>query len=221
MEHGGSLPYSQEPATYPYPEPDHSSLCHPSHFSKIHLTLYFHLSLGLPSGLIPSHAPTKTLYACLICPIPATCLANLVHITTPTFSSSLYLLLFSVMCALSEQKTLCLCLCLFWSTLCLCQTESLSVAVQSQKLALLHLHTDRRVETTHVIVSRNTHSFKLAKAFIHLPPPSLSPGYTIDFRMDRTWNHEVSLCIKKRRSWNDRITRKMFSRTLVDLKNKN
>jgi hypothetical protein len=29
MEREGSLPHSQEPATFPYPEPDQSSLCLP------------------------------------------------------------------------------------------------------------------------------------------------------------------------------------------------
>jgi hypothetical protein len=40
MEPGGSLPYSQEPATCPYPEPDQSSPCPlpPSHFLQDYLT---------------------------------------------------------------------------------------------------------------------------------------------------------------------------------------
>jgi hypothetical protein len=35
----GSLPYSQVPATCPYPESDQSSPCPPSHFLKIHLNI--------------------------------------------------------------------------------------------------------------------------------------------------------------------------------------
>ena len=36
MEPEGSLPHSHQPATCSYPEPDRSSLCPPSHFSKIY-----------------------------------------------------------------------------------------------------------------------------------------------------------------------------------------
>ena len=36
------------------------------HFLKIHLILSSHLSLGLPSGLLPSGFPTKTLYTPLL-----------------------------------------------------------------------------------------------------------------------------------------------------------
>ena len=39
METKASLPHSQEPATSPYPEPDWSSPCPPSHFLKIHLII--------------------------------------------------------------------------------------------------------------------------------------------------------------------------------------
>jgi hypothetical protein len=35
MEPDGSSQYSQQPATYPYPEPDRSSLCPPTNLSKI------------------------------------------------------------------------------------------------------------------------------------------------------------------------------------------
>jgi hypothetical protein len=51
MEPEGSSPYTQEPATCPYPEPDQSSL-----------------RLGLPSGLLPSGFPAKALYAHLLSP---------------------------------------------------------------------------------------------------------------------------------------------------------
>ena len=39
MEPEGSSPYSQVPATCPYPEPARSSPCSPSHFLKIHLNI--------------------------------------------------------------------------------------------------------------------------------------------------------------------------------------
>jgi hypothetical protein len=39
MEPKGSLPYSQGPATCPYPEPDQSGLCPPPNLSKIHFNI--------------------------------------------------------------------------------------------------------------------------------------------------------------------------------------
>ena len=48
------------------------------HFLKIHLNIIFHLCLGLPSGLILSSFPTKTLYTPLLSPIRATCPAHLI-----------------------------------------------------------------------------------------------------------------------------------------------
>ena len=40
MEPKGSSPHSQEPTTFPYPEPDRSSLCLcPSNLSKIHFNI--------------------------------------------------------------------------------------------------------------------------------------------------------------------------------------
>jgi hypothetical protein len=63
MEPKGSSPFTQEPATCPYPDPDQSNPCpHPTSWWSI-LIFSSHLCLGLPSGLLPSGFPTKALYA--------------------------------------------------------------------------------------------------------------------------------------------------------------
>jgi hypothetical protein len=71
MEPEGSSPYSQQPATCPYP--DRSSLSPP----QSNLLLPYHLRLGLPSGLLSSDFLTKAQYSPLLSAINATCPAHL------------------------------------------------------------------------------------------------------------------------------------------------
>jgi hypothetical protein len=77
MEPEDSLPHSQQPTTCAYPEPDRSSPCPTSHFSRFILILPSHLRLGLSSGSFPQVSPPNHLYAPLLGPIPATCPAHL------------------------------------------------------------------------------------------------------------------------------------------------
>jgi hypothetical protein len=55
--------------------PVHTTL---SFLSKIHFYIIHPLCLGLSSGLFPSGFPTNILYAFLLAPIRATCLAHLI-----------------------------------------------------------------------------------------------------------------------------------------------
>jgi len=68
---------SQQPATYPYPEPDspRPQLTHPISIRFI-LILSCHLCLGLLRGLLSSGFPTKLVHAFLIFPMHATCSAH-------------------------------------------------------------------------------------------------------------------------------------------------
>jgi hypothetical protein len=77
MEPEGSLPHSQEFAICPYPEPDQSSPC-TLLLEVSFLILSSHLRLGLPSGSCPPGLPTRTLYAPVLSPIRAICLAHLI-----------------------------------------------------------------------------------------------------------------------------------------------
>ena len=75
MKPEGSLPHLQKPFTCPCPEPDRSSPCSPHTSRQSILILSCLLSLGLPSGLLPSGFSISTLYAPLfssyvLCDLP-------------------------------------------------------------------------------------------------------------------------------------------------------
>ena len=78
VELGGLLPPSQQLATCPYHQPHQfSPSSHPASWRSI-LILFFHLRLGIPSGLFPSGILTKTPYSSLLSPIRYICLACLI-----------------------------------------------------------------------------------------------------------------------------------------------
>jgi len=85
MEPEGSLPHSQQPATYPYHEPHQSSSCPPPRFLKICFNTILPSMPGLLSGFFQPGFPTKILYASLLSPRRATCPAHLILLDLPEY----------------------------------------------------------------------------------------------------------------------------------------
>ena len=74
----GSLPHSQEHATCPYSELDHSIPCpYPTSWTSISI-LYFHLSLGVPSGFFLTGLPPEPW---ITSALPSVC--HLLHLSLP------------------------------------------------------------------------------------------------------------------------------------------
>jgi hypothetical protein len=95
----------------PPPVPIHSELdpvhTPTSHFLEIHLILSSNLFLGLPSGLLLSGFPTKTLLTPFLSPIRGTCPAHLILLgfVTRTVLGQQYISLSSWLCSFLHSST--------------------------------------------------------------------------------------------------------------------
>jgi hypothetical protein len=101
VEPEGSLPHSQVPATFPYPEPARSS-SYPPHRTSWRSTLILssRQRLGLPGGLFPSGSPHQNPVYASHLPIRATCPAHLIlDCITRTMLGEQYRSLSSSLCS--------------------------------------------------------------------------------------------------------------------------
>jgi hypothetical protein len=80
IEPEGSLPHSQVPATCPYPEPDQSSPCTPSHFFKIYFNIILSSTPSSSNWPLSLRSPYKNPLS--ISPVYHTC-----HMPCPSHSS--------------------------------------------------------------------------------------------------------------------------------------
>ena len=110
MEPEGSRSHSEVSATCPYPEPDQSCPCLPSHFLKIQFSIilpFMHTQTDLPSGLFPSHFPTQTLYAPLLFPTHATRPTHLILPDLKNLQNGIQTLFKNMSVPQEEGKLLC------------------------------------------------------------------------------------------------------------------
>jgi hypothetical protein len=97
MEPEGSLSYSQEPATCPYPEPDQSSAYPPSHFRKVNSNIIIPSTPGFSSSLLAPGFPTKTRYVLT---------AYILDMYSECFNSGFLLKFFLPLCFAYETRLL-------------------------------------------------------------------------------------------------------------------
>jgi len=83
MEPEGSLPYSQVPATCPYPEPARSSPYPTSHFLMIHLNIILPSAPGSPQRSLSLRFPHQN-------PVHTSPLSHTRYMTRPSHSSWFY-----------------------------------------------------------------------------------------------------------------------------------
>ena len=95
MEPKGSLPYSKEPTTCPYPQPDQSSPCSPIPF--LENPFQYFCPTYTKVFLFHSGVPTKLIYAPILSPIRATLSTNSMTSSVLTLNTHKYTIFYIYM----------------------------------------------------------------------------------------------------------------------------